>query len=52
MSNKYHNKFYEGEFYHLYNRGINNEIIFITIPSIIIMLIIMIDGSSVLITPF
>ena len=28
MSNKYHNNLYEGDFYHLYNRDINNEIVF------------------------
>ena len=28
MSKKYHNTFYEGDFYHIYNRGINNEILY------------------------
>jgi putative transposase len=30
VNTKYHNTFHEGDFYHIYNRGINNEILFKT----------------------
>ena len=30
MTKKYHDTFYEGHFYHIYNRGINKETVFKT----------------------